>query len=785
MASIITLEGIDNAILSLNYCNKNTLKYRYIHHIRQQYNDENLVESVGKIDNEELIKILWDTGERAEAIKKKRKNLNSLRSSVNTDLKKLYMNGKNPEGVKIGPDNIFTMLDDAKDKILNEFGYDLKPDGILKLDKIMDILKLANETVSGSIAVEEKGGKDGLHKIDQLKSLIKGLSEKVGLSSPELSLTDHKTEGVLDDSKEFEKVDGLGEVLDKIAGEKGAEGILEGIEELEEDEVLEEVDELEEVVDEIFETDEIEENLEEIEELKEDEVSEEVEDTDPGELVAGPEDSEAVGGRDGLQGAGIAQGSDTPESEYGPDGVGALEKDSSMGYQSGDTGDGYMVDGDGVNSGGSIGSDGLETDETSEDVAIDDSQEIEKIEELEEDEILEEVDELEEVVDEIFETDEIEENLEEIEELKEDEVSEEVEDTDPGELVAGPEDSEAVGGRDGLQGAGIDRGPGEGSEHSEKHKDKKYDNEELESSDEDESIGLPVDSLGQEYSVKLSGKVKKNRLLAEEFDSYLGVMDRYYNHYILIPGGEYIVGSKKPRKDEKSEELISLLPFYIGRFPVTNGLFEIFVEKTGYKTVAEKVGYGNVYYGRCQRKKDEKTGFITSVWNSSLYCKIVEGACWYQPFGPGSTLYNKRNHPVVQISLDDAMAFAAWTGKRLPTEDEWEAAARTEKGWIFPWGKNWKKHCCNIEDSFTGDTTPVEKYAEFENDLGIVDTMGNILEWTSDNFSTLSDNKNRSEWHIAKGGSWISGDDIRLFSRFKIVAPEFHSNILGFRCVAH
>jgi formylglycine-generating enzyme required for sulfatase activity len=130
------------------------------------------------------------------------------------------------------------------------------------------------------------------------------------------------------------------------------------------------------------------------------------------------------------------------------------------------------------------------------------------------------------------------------------------------------------------------------------------------------------------------------------------------------------------------------------------------------------------------------------------------------------------------------MAFAAWTGKRLPTEDEWEAAARTEKGWSFPWGKEWKKHCCNIEDSFAGDTTPVEKYAEFENDFGIVDTMGNIIEWTSDNFTALSYNSNRSGCHIAKGGSWISKDDIRLFSRFKI-APESHSNILGFRCVAH
>jgi len=621
VAFILTLKGVDNAISNLNYSNKNTLKYRYVHHIRQFYSDGDSVESVGEIGSEELIKILWNTGDSPEAIKSKRKNLNSLRASVNADFKKLYDKGGNPEGVKIGSGNIFVMLDDAKDKILNEFGYDLQPDATLKLDQILDILRLANETVSGSMAVEEKIGRDGLSKIDQLKILIKGLSGKVGLSSPELSETDQKTERALDDSKKYEKIDDLGEVSDEIAGEGEVERIFEEIEEvdeLEEDEVLEEVEDLEEVADEIAEEDEIEENLEAIEDLEEDEILEEVEDVDIDDTVEGT----------------------------GFDGV--LER-----------------------------------------------------------------------VDEKFNED---------------------------------------NGKEGIKKA--------------------------KGTKETEEIGLPVDSLGQEYSDEVSGKVKKDRLLAEKFDGYLGVMDRYYNHYILIPGGEYIVGAKKPGKDEKPEQLISLSPFYIGRFPVTNGLFQIFVEKTGYKTAAEKIGYGNVYYGRFQRKEDETTGLITSTWNSSLYCETVEGACWYQPCGPGSTVHNKRNHPVVQISLEDAMAFAAWTGKRLPTENEWEAASRTTKGWILPWGKEWKKYTCNIEDSCTGDTTPVEKYAEFENDFGVVDTIGNILEWTLDNFTEPSDNKNKYRYHIAKGGSWISGDDIRLFSRFKIT-PESHSNILGFRCVAH
>ncbi|MBU0987462.1 MAG: formylglycine-generating enzyme family protein, partial [Proteobacteria bacterium] len=299
-----------------------------------------------------------------------------------------------------------------------------------------------------------------------------------------------------------------------------------------------------------------------------------------------------------------------------------------------------------------------------------------------------------------------------------------------------------------------------------------------------ENIGFPVDSLGEEQADEPKDKIDKARLLAEQFDGYLGAMDRYYNQYVIIPGGKYITGGNGANKKEKPEQKITLSEFYIGRFPITNGLFEIFVEKTGYKTTAEKVGYGTVYYGRFQKIKDESTGLITSTWNSSLYCESVEGAYWYQPTGPGSTLHNKRTHPVIQVSQADAMAFAAWTGKRLPTEDEWEAASRTAAGWIYPWGPDWKEDICNLEDSCVGDTTTVDRYQDYENGFGIVDTMGNVLEWTLDSLTVSPKNKNAVQYNIAKGGSWISGKDVRLSSRFTM-EPESHSNILGFRCVAY
>jgi formylglycine-generating enzyme required for sulfatase activity len=212
---------------------------------------------------------------------------------------------------------------------------------------------------------------------------------------------------------------------------------------------------------------------------------------------------------------------------------------------------------------------------------------------------------------------------------------------------------------------------------------------------------------------------------------------------------------------------------------VTNHLFELFTEKTGYVTTAERLGYGMVYKGRYRYITDDKSGRRVLEWNSSLKSEKVEGACWIQPLGPGSTLHGKRNHPVVQVSLEDAMAFAAWTGKRLPTEQEWEAAARTPLGLDYPWGKRPDSGKCNIEASAIGDTTPVDKYQKGANKYEIYDLIGNVMEWTSS-----SDSKDMVTLFVAKGGCWISGENITLASR-SLINPKSPSNILGFRCIAY
>ena len=645
MAFVITIQGIDQAISNLNYTNKKALKYRLVNTIRGYYADESSIESIPEIDTDELVKVLWNTGDDPKAIKNRRRNLNSIKSSVNADLKRLYEEGKNPEGIAIGSTNIFALSDEARNKVLEAFKNKLEVEGTITLNQITDILTMVNEILSKPEALTDTKNPEGPLKLDQLRSLMQGLWERLGLEGPDAA------EG----SEELEEV--------------------EDIEELDEDEVIEDLEDVD--IDDAAEEAEIAEDLEAEEDIED---VDEVEETEEAEIAEDLEAEEDIEDVDEVE--------ETEEAEIAED---------------------------------------LEAEE--------DIEEVEDLEELDEHEVIEDLEDVD--IDDETEEAEIEEDLEAEDELEEVESEDELEEAD----------------------------------------------EVAEAGETDISMG----DLGDGYSdggYEGDDETKKARVLAEEFNNLTGAMDRFYNQYLLIPDGEYIVGSNRPKKVERPEQKVHLTPFYMGKFPVTNALFEIFVQKTGYMTTAEKTGYGTVFYGRSQKKVDKKTGLKKLTWNSSLINKEVKRACWYQPLGPGSTLHNKRNHPVVQVSLEDAMAFAAWTGKRLPTEDEWEAASRTAHGYVFPWGKDWKKESCNIEESYIGDTTPVDKYIGFANDLEIVDTIGNVLEWILVSSKSPSYVKNGSKYYIAKGGSWISGNNIQLFSRFNL-EPESHSNILGFRCVAY
>ncbi|MCK5227456.1 MAG: SUMF1/EgtB/PvdO family nonheme iron enzyme, partial [Desulfobulbaceae bacterium] len=274
--------------------------------------------------------------------------------------------------------------------------------------------------------------------------------------------------------------------------------------------------------------------------------------------------------------------------------------------------------------------------------------------------------------------------------------------------------------------------------------------------------------------------------LAESQEDYVAqIMKRFTPKFIKIPGGEYHAGCIQPTSSEHFQENVTLQPFYFGQIPVTNDLFDFFVRDTGYETDAERAGFGTVYEGRCMNRTDPETGRETFILAKGTTSRQVEGANWRHPAGPGSSLESKHNHPVVQISFRDARVFAVWAGKRLPTEEEWEAAARGEEAFLFPWGNTWNPKNGNFEASFAGDTIPVDRYiTSSTSPFGIYDLLGNVYEWTASIYTNKSKpppKRPGDKIHILKGGCWTSNGIISACHRL-LERENFWSNIIGFRC---
>ncbi|MEW6211832.1 MAG: formylglycine-generating enzyme family protein [Acidobacteriota bacterium] len=240
--------------------------------------------------------------------------------------------------------------------------------------------------------------------------------------------------------------------------------------------------------------------------------------------------------------------------------------------------------------------------------------------------------------------------------------------------------------------------------------------------------------------------------------------------------------------DERPAHRVTLAPFYIDTTEVTNEEFARFVRETGYKTDAERKGFSWVF----------KKGF--SDW------EMVKGADWLHPFGANSNITDKMNHPVVNVSWNDAAAFARWAGKRLATEAEWEYAARGgREGSLYPWGETLKpegKPLANFwqgtwpEDNKIEDgyyyTAPVASFQA--NGFGLHDMVGNVWEWTADYYDAdyykRSPAKNpkgprRGEMRVARGGSWFCSEGYCGAYRvgFRGKSPQDASfNNVGFRC---
>jgi len=228
---------------------------------------------------------------------------------------------------------------------------------------------------------------------------------------------------------------------------------------------------------------------------------------------------------------------------------------------------------------------------------------------------------------------------------------------------------------------------------------------------------------------------------------------------VLIPGGEFLMGSDEGPEKERPAHSVVVDAFYIDRYPVTNEDYKRFVDATGHP----------------------------------VPCYSAE---WAEPYG-----YNwdpeertppegKEKHPVVLVSWDDAWAYAVWAGKRLPTEAEWERAARGVDGRRWPWGDEFVGGLCNTRESNENGTTPVDQYSpDGDSQEGVGDMVGNVWEWTSSLFRPYpydADDGRESQkadgWRVLRGGSWRNDLD-RARCTARLDGDFLFFNNVGFRCV--
>ena len=235
---------------------------------------------------------------------------------------------------------------------------------------------------------------------------------------------------------------------------------------------------------------------------------------------------------------------------------------------------------------------------------------------------------------------------------------------------------------------------------------------------------------------------------------------------VWIPGGEFIQGAvpqdKMAMDHEKPAHKVKVDGFFMDVTEVTNAQFAKFVKETGYVTVAERAidweemktqvpegtpkPHDSILQPGSLTFKKTKTS-VPNLYDFSQWWNWTIGANWKQPNGPGSTIKGKDNEPVVQVAYEDALAYCEWAGRRLPTEAEWERAARGNKSEsIYFWGDDdsilsqmantWEGEFPVTNNKADGYEQRAKVKSYPPNDFGLYDMAGNVWEWTSDWYNT-------------------------------------------------
>ena len=314
--------------------------------------------------------------------------------------------------------------------------------------------------------------------------------------------------------------------------------------------------------------------------------------------------------------------------------------------------------------------------------------------------------------------------------------------------------------------------------------------------DMEDDVMIVEDEEGEEYSEE--AKQDAEDLLA-------GAGEVPVNEQVPIKGGEFMMGTDNPILPQDGEgpaRKVKLSDYLMDKFEVSNAEFAKFVADTGYVTETER--FGDSFVLEMLLSEAVKSEITQAVMNSPWWLP-VKGASWKHPEGKGSTIARRMNHPVVHVSWNDAVEYCKWGGKRLPTEAEWEYAARAGlKDRLFPWGNNpWPKgkHYMNIwqgefpikntaEDGFVA-TAPVDAFPPTK--FGLHNIVGNVWEWTADwwttrhskDFMTNPQGPPSGTDKVKKGGSYMCHE--QTCYRYRCAArssntPDSSASNLGFRC---